>query len=140
MLELLNYSDMLLMIESSIRGGIATISHRYAKANNKYMGKEFDPAMETKFILYLDANGLYALAMSKHLPTGGFKWMTDKELDNWKHQPCILEVDLEYPEHLHDLHNDYPIPLESIKIEKVEKLVPNLNNKTHYVMHYENLK
>ena len=43
-LELLSDSDMLLMIESVIRGGIATISHRHAKANNEYMGTEFDPA------------------------------------------------------------------------------------------------
>ena len=50
---------MLLMIESRIRGGIATISHRHDKANNEYMGTEFDPAKETKFISYLDANNLY---------------------------------------------------------------------------------
>ena len=50
---------MLLMIESGIRGGIATISHRNAKANNEYMGTEFDPAGETKFISYLGANKLY---------------------------------------------------------------------------------
>ena len=58
-LELLSDSDMLLMIESGIRGGIATISHLHAKANNEYMGTEFDPAEETKFISYLDANNLY---------------------------------------------------------------------------------
>ena len=39
---------MLLMIESGIRGGIATILHRHAKANNEYMGTEFDPTEETK--------------------------------------------------------------------------------------------
>ena len=50
---------MLLKIESGIRGGIATISHRHAKAHNEYMGTEFDPAEETKFISYLDANNLY---------------------------------------------------------------------------------
>ena len=54
-LELLSDPDMLLMIESGIREGIATISHRHAKANNEYMGTEFDPAEETKFISYLDA-------------------------------------------------------------------------------------
>ena len=93
-LELLNDPDMLLMIESGIRGGIATIWHRHAKANNEYMGTEFDPAEKSKFISYLDANNLYGLAMSKQLPTSGFKWMTDNELDDWKHLSCFLEVDL----------------------------------------------
>ena len=64
-LELLRDPDMLLMIESGIRGGIATISHRHAKANNEYMGTEIDPAEESKFISYLDANNLYGWAMSK---------------------------------------------------------------------------
>ena len=72
-LELLSDPDMLLMIEGGIRGGIATISHRHAKANNEYMGTEFDPAVETKFISYLDANNLYGWAMSKQLPTTGFE-------------------------------------------------------------------
>ena len=68
-LELLNNQDMLLMIETGIRGGIATISHRHAKANNEYMGAEFDSTKESKFISYLDVNGLYSWAMSKPLPT-----------------------------------------------------------------------
>ena len=78
--------------------------------------------------------------MSKQLPTSGFKWMTYNELDDWKHLSCFLEVDLEYPEQLHDLHNDYPFAPERIKIGNVEKLIPNLNNKTNCVVHYENLK
>ena len=78
--------------------------------------------------------------MSKQLPTSGFKWMTDDEPVDWKHLSCILEVDLEYLEDLHDLHNDYPLATECVKIGNVEKLIPNLNNKTHYVVHYENLK
>ena len=139
-LELLNDPDMLLMIESGIRGEIATISHRHAKANNEYIGTEFDPAEETNFISYLDAKNLYGWAMSKQLPTSGFKWMTDNALDDCKHLSCFLEVDLEYPEDLHDLHNDYPLAPERIKIINVEKLIPNLNNKTNYVVHYENLK
>ena len=115
-LELLSDPDMLLMIESGIRGGITTISHRHANANNEYMGTEFDPAEESKFIWYLDANNLYGWAMSKQLPTSGFEWMTDDELDDWKHLSCFLEVDLEYPENFHDLHNDYPLAPERIKI------------------------
>ena len=76
----------------------------------------------------------------KKLQTSGFKWMTDDELDDWKHLSCIIEVDLEYPEDLHELHNDYPLAPECVKIGNVEKLMPNQNNKTNYVVHYENLK
>ena len=128
------------MIESGIRGGIETISHRHAKANNEYMGAEFDPTKDSKFISYLDANNLYGWAMSKKLRTSGFKWMTDDKLDDWKHLSCFLEVDLEYPEDLHNLHNDYPLVPECVKIGNVEKLIPILNNKTNNVVNDENLK
>jgi len=47
---------------------------------------------------------------------------------------------LEYPEKLHDPHNDYPIAPESLKLGVVNKLIPNLNDKHHYTVHYENLK
>ena len=57
-----------------------------------------------------------------------------------KHLSCFLEVDLEYPEDLHNLHNDYPLAPERIKIGNIEKLILNLNNKTNYVARYENLK
>ena len=107
--ELLSDPDMLLMIESGIRGGIAKILFRHAKANNEYMGAEFDPVKESKFIAYLDANNLYVWAMSKQLPTSGFAWMTDDELHDWNHLSCIPEVDLDYPEELHNFHNDYPL-------------------------------
>ena len=73
---------MLLMIESGFRRGIAIISYRHTEAKNEYMETEFDPAEETKFISYLDANILYGWAMSKQLPTSGFKGMTDNQLDD----------------------------------------------------------
>ena len=66
--------------------------------------------------------------------------MTDNELEDWKHLSYFLEVDLEYPEDLHELHNDYPLAPERTKIGNVEKLISNLNNKTNYVVHYVNLK
>ena len=84
--------------------------------------------------------------MSEPLPTKGFKWMTKEELQDWKKvldcegQGCILEDDLEYAEELHDLHNEYPLAPERLEINKVEKLIPKLNNKTSYVLHYKNLK
>jgi len=72
--------------------------------------------------------------------------MTETEVNCWRDITnengvgCILEVDLEYDQALHDLHNDYPLAPESIKVETVHKLIPNLNDKKKYVLHYENLK
>ena len=139
-LELLSDIDMLLMIEKGIRGGVSMISNRHAKANNKYMGESFNEKDPSKYIQYLDANNLYGWAMSKPLPTHGFKWMKVDELETWELHSCILEVDLEYPKNLHDLHNDYPLAPEQIVVNKVSKLIPNLGDKKKYVLHYENLK
>ena len=147
-LELLSNVDMLLMIEKGIRGGISMISNRYGKANNKYM-KDFFKTELSKHLIYVDANNLYGGGMSEKLPTHGFKWLSNKEIKNlynnqivqvWEKTPCILEVDLEYPEELHDLHNDYPLCPESVECEKgVKKLIPNLRDKNNYVIHYKNL-
>ena len=139
-LELLSDIDMLLMVEKGIRGGVSMISNRYGQANDKYMGKSFIDTILSTYIAYLDANNLYGWAMSKPLPTHGFKWMKVSELETCEKHSCILEVDLEYPRSLHDLHNDYPLALEQIEVNKVNKLIPNLWNKKKYVIHYENLK
>ena len=48
------------------------ILHRHTTANNEYMGTEFDPAKESKFISYLDVNTLYGWAMSEQLPKSGY--------------------------------------------------------------------
>ena len=148
-LELLSDLNMLLIFEKGIRGGISMISNRYGEANNKYMGNRFNKNKLKKHLMYLDANNLYGDAMSKKLPTHGFKWLTSGEMENlfnnqveqvWEKTPCILVVDLEYPENLHDLHNDYPFCPERVKCKNgVEKLIPNLRDKTKYVIHYKNL-
>ena len=139
-LELLTDPDILLLFEKGIRGGISMISNRFGKANNKYMGEKYDPRSPSKYLAYLDANNLYGWAMMKPLPVGDFKWMNEKELGHWEDFPCILEVDLEYPRGLHDLHNDYPLAPERLKIGGVEKLIPNLWDKKKYIVHHENLK
>ena len=70
--------------------------------------------------------------------------MSEEELKNWRSHPCslgcILEVDLEYPKEIHDLHNDYPLAPERLKIGGIEKLIPNLCDKKNYVVHHETLK
>ena len=148
-LELLSDPNMLLMFEKGIRGGISIISNRYGEANNKYMGNRFNKNKLSKYLMYLDANNLYGSAMSEKLPIHSFKWLTSGEMEKlfnnrvvqiWEKTPCILEVDLEYPENLHDLHNDYPFCPERVECKnRVEKLIPNLRNKTKYVIHYKNL-
>ena len=148
-LELLSELNMLLLFEKGIRGGITIISNRYGKANNKYMRKGFNKSIPSKYLMYLDANNLYGCAMSMKLPTHGFKWLTGGEMEKlfnnqvlqvWEKTPCILVVDLEYPENLHDLHNDYPFCPERVECKNgVKKLIPNLRNKTKYPIHYKNL-
>ena len=148
-LELLSDPNMLLMFEKGIRGGISIISNRYGEANDKYMGNRFNKNKLSKYLMYLDANNLYGSAMFKKLPIHSFKWLTSGEMEKlfdnrvvqiWEKTPCILEVDLEYPENLHDLHNDYPFCPERVECKNgVEKLIPNLRNKTKYVIHYKKL-
>ena len=136
-LDLISDPNMYQMIErEGIRGGISSIMKRYAKANHKYL-KDYDSQKLSQYIMYLDANNLYGWAMSKPLPYKNFKWMNENELNLWQEKPSILEVDLEYPE---DLHEEYPLAPERLLIGKVEKLVPNLNDKKKYVVHHETLK
>ena len=140
-LELLSDVDMLLMIEKGIRGGVSMVSKRFARANNKYMGDKFDREKVSRYIQYLDANNLYGMAMSMKLPTHRFKWMNKSELNVWEKVPSILEVDLHYPERLHDAHNDYPLAPERVVCDKkIEKLIPSLQDKRRYVLHYQTLK
>ena len=137
-LELLTDHDMHL-IEKGIRDGVSMISTRHAKANNPYM-TNYEPNHPTIYIQYLDANNLYGHSLSQKLPFREFRWMYEEELSKWRDIACFLEVSLKYPEHLHDLHNDYPLAPETVKMGKVHKLIPNLNEKEKYVIHQETLK
>ena len=73
-LELITDPDMYLFIEKGLRGGISMVSHRHAAANNQYM-QNYSPEQPTSYLLYLDANSLYAWAMSQPMPTGNFQWV-----------------------------------------------------------------
>ena len=143
-LELLTDPDMLLMFEWGIRGGITQAVRKYASANNKYIGDKFNPNEDTTYLQYLDANNLYGCAMSQLLPTGGFKW-TDvnpnktSELATQTDKGYLLEVNVSYPKELHNPHNDLPFMCETMEINGVEKLVPNLRDKKNYVIHIQAL-
>ena len=111
-------------------------------------------------------NNLYGWVMSSYLPYGGFKWL--KNVDGFdvnsvsEKSPIgyIFEVNFEYPDELHALHNDYSLDPEKIAISydmlsnyckkiadeyeinvgDIKKLIPHLGNKTNYVLHYRNLQ
>ena len=166
-LELITDIDMFQFIEKGLRGGVSYIANRFSEANNKYM-ENFDENKPSKYIMYLDANNLYGWAMSQYLPTGNFKWPTKEQINktnlaNYSEEHdegLLLEVDLDYPQELHDLHNDFPLAPEKLKVNKnmlseycqkisekfnissgqVHKLITMLGKKEKYVLHYRNLQ
>ena len=111
-------------------------------------------------------NNLYGWAMNEYLLYRRFEWL--ENIDNFDimsfndKSPIgyFPEVDPEYPEELHELHNDFPLAPEKrtvssnmsskyckkfgdeyeIKVGDVKKVIPNLGNKTNYVLHYRNLQ
>ena len=147
-LELLTDIDMMLMVEKGIRAGICHAMHRFAKVNNKYLIYH-DKNKETSYIIYLDANNLYGWAMSQKLRVNGYKWVKKvskidkafiKACDEDSDKGYILEVDVEYPKNLHDLHSNLPFLAKRMKINKCSKLVCNLYDKNNYVVYIRSLK
>lgn len=172
-----NFTDLdkHLFVEQSIRGGISVITHKHSKANNKYMGEKYNKNEESKYIIYLDMNNLYGMAMVQPLPYQGYEWV---EVEDWTvekllalsdglcpskgeldspTQGFIFEVDIHYPDYLHDSHNDYPFVIENRtgiespytqKVKKdaeldtvpTPKLIPHLGSKKKYVVHYRFLQ
>ena len=147
-LELLTDYDMLLIIEEGMRGGICHAIQRYVKANNQYM-KDYDKKKKSSYIQYLDANNLYGKAMTEKLAVRGFRWMDDisridedfvRGYDKNDIKGYILEVDVDYPNKLKNLHSDLPFLPERMVINNTKKLVCNLHDKKNYVVHINVLK
>ena len=83
-----------------MRFQVSYIFKTYGKTNNKYL-KSHDSKQKSKYIIDLDANSLYAYAISKYFPTIGFKWTDPKDFHSNKYSSncwkgCVLEVDLDY--------------------------------------------
>ena len=164
-IELGRDMDLFQFFEKGMRGGTSYIAHRFSKANNKYMST-FDEEEGSSYLMYLDANNLYGWAMSQPRPNGEFEWVEDTDnvnIDDYLNDEgrgMVLEVDLDYPEELHDLHNGYPLAPESKEIESsmlsdyakiiaekynisvggVRKLITSLGPRKKYVVHVRNLK
>jgi hypothetical protein len=165
-------ADMYLFINKSIRVGMCMTPHRFSQANNKYM-THYVPSKPSSFLLYNDANQLYSWAMRQYLPYNEFEWnnnlssFTEEfilQYDQDEKYPeqigYVLDVDLEYPVHLHDYHSDYPLAPQPKVVEEKElspymsrvlkdlklsytagtKLCSTLYDKTNYVVHYKSLQ
>ena len=167
-LQLITDTAMYRMFECGMCRGVSMIRKRYKKANNKLI-VYCNPAITEIWIIYKDANNRYEWAMSQCLPIGPFNWVDEETFKQivWQAQRYqqsfgyIVECDLEYPSQVHEIHNDYPMGPEILKIQvemlshtQVEcsshyararakikfKLVPNLMPKKKYVRHYLHLK
>ena len=166
-IEYMTDIDMYTFIEKNLRGGVTTVNHRQFKANNPYLD-DYDCSKPTSFIHYVDANNLYGKSMSFKLPCKNFRWLSKNEirslnigdLDPEGDTCYILEVDLHYPKHLHDHHNDFPLAVESKminehqlspynkkflemhneKFKSSRKLVPDLKDKKHFVCSLKTLQ
>ncbi|KAK9803622.1 hypothetical protein WJX72_006416 [[Myrmecia] bisecta] len=147
--------DMYYFCEN-IRGGVSTINHHYAKANNPYL-PDFDSSQPTTYIIYKDSTNLYGNAMCRKLPEGGYEWVLEPgafdfmAVETEGDTGYICEVDLAYDEALHDTHNMCPVAAEQVQLDISmlsqrcleqrgdskallgSKLVPNLRDKTKYV-------
>ena len=120
-LEKISDNDKYLFFEKGLRRGLSYIAKRYAKANNKYMN-DYDPKKPSKLITYLDMNNLHGWAMSEYLPYGESKWLKivdEFDVNSVSEKSPIgyfLQVDLEYPDQLHELQNYYPLAPEKLAV------------------------
>ena len=174
-IDLITDIDMYLLIENSIRGGLSQISKRYAKANNKYI-EGYNKSLVDSYLLYLDANNLYGAAMCSYLPHKNFKWSVDekwfigkklsvkdkkqlnKNISEIKDNAKIgymFNVNLHYPDELHNLHNGYALAAENINIKNdmlndfqqegrkennIKKLCTSFEDKINFGVNYRELK
>jgi hypothetical protein len=176
-LELLTDADKHLFMERGIRGGVSMISHRKAEANNPHLYSmkngqkvsDYNPAKPNSWCFLGDINNLYGWAMMQSLPTHNFNWLPKHKIKKLKWKKLkfdspfgyFVEVDLQYPHHLHHLHNDYPLAPQHVQVNRdmlspynkramaklsgdmytsPTKLIPTLGDRVRYVLHYRNLQ
>src|SRR5271156_5561519 len=174
-IELCPTPEMYRLFEKSIRGGISFCNKHFIEASNIYTNEnQIIPTPEDVFIMYVDANNLYGAALSQKLPIGSYIEYPEPELIDWKNidtegiHGYLLEVDLEYPQEIHNITQHFPLAAENRSIThdmltpemvlqhdqlnlirgrkqnsemaKCTKLVGTCYNKVQYVVHFKILQ
>ena len=112
------------------------------------MDKKYDKTKKSTYLLYYDANSLYAWAMTQKFPVDCFEWekpskFTSDFIKNYHERSStgyVFDVDIDYPKDFHELQSDLPFLLRRMKINKSDKLICNLYYKNNYVVHVSLLK
>ena len=148
-LELPADSDILLTVEKAIRGRLCHSINSSAEANNKYM-KDYNKNKGSSYLKYWDVNNLYGWSMSQKLSVSGFKWVEDfsefnedfiKNYSEKSNEEYFIKVDVQFPENLHELHNDLPFLPKINKTDKVKNFVADLRDtKRIYYAHKKSKK
>ena len=150
-LELISDYDIYLFLMDTVRGGMTVCNKKYVKADNIYtreqhdiwidknIKKKFKNKLRTnnlnKYLMYLDANNLYGLSMSKPLPYKNFKFSnvipSEVLLNKNNLKTGIYEVDIEIPENLHNKFKNFPLcpEIKSINKNNLSEYQRFLNNK-----------
>ncbi len=163
--------DMHHFFDKGLRGGISMVANQFGRANHAGV-TDYDEDLPTSHIQYVDCNNLYGKAMMAYLPTGDFEWIpmnVPRSAEFWtefilsqkdeQETGYMFEVDLHYPPHLHDAHDNYPLAPEHVNITEEmlsqhqrklaeelgvklggKKLCTTLQDKKKYVCHYRSLK
>ena len=127
---------------------------------------DFDESKPENYMMYWEANNLYGYAMSEALPSKNLQFNTDVTLedilntDDNNDVGYTVEVDLHFPEEIHDKLKEYPVRPENTNVKeeclsdyqkqllkelkmknsKCDKLIPHLHDHNNYVFHHRNLK
>jgi hypothetical protein len=139
-------SEIMDLIYRGMRGGVTTLVTRLAYAENELLGNSRGPEHDTH-LLFHDATNLYGTAGLEKLPVGDFTFLDPSlydvlNLDLSGDFNYVVEVTVKYPEHLHEVHDQFPfLPEKGAPLgEKGEKLLLTLRDKENYVCALENLQ
>ena len=138
-IDLVYGQKMYEMIEAGLRGGMTQTTCKKVEAN-KSIGPDYDRNNGSSYTNNLDANNFCGLSMRQELPQRNFqrddKIAEEDKINYSGSTGNILEVDLEYPKYLHDLHSDYPLAPEVMNVkanilseEQLETLKPINGNR-----------